>query len=119
MDEDAGLHIARGVDVAVDAAAGHAAAGELAVVLEVDGVELLAAGDAPDLPDTVLHIAPLLGIQQQVGRRAHAHGHVVEVPSEVAALADEHIQELVAGDHLVVLGGVADGDAEGDAVLAH
>ena len=119
MDEDAGLHIARGVDVAVDAAAGHAAAGELAVILEVDGVEFLAAGDAPDLPDAVFHIAPLLGIQQQVGGGAHAHGHVVEVPGEVAALADEHIQKLIAGDHLVVLGGVADGDAEGDAVLLH
>ena len=28
VDEDAGLHVARGVDVAVDAAAGHAAAGD-------------------------------------------------------------------------------------------
>ena len=40
MDEHAGLHITRGVDMAIDPAAGHAAAGKLAVVLEVDAIQL-------------------------------------------------------------------------------
>lgn len=39
MDEHAGLHITCGVDMAIDPAAGHAAAGKLAVVLEVDAIQ--------------------------------------------------------------------------------
>ena len=45
MDKDAGLHVARGVDVAVDAPTGNAAAGELAVGEEAGvGAELLGLG---------------------------------------------------------------------------
>ena len=119
VDKHAGLHVARGIDVAVDAAAGYAAAGKLAVVLEVDAVELLAAGDAANFPDAVLHVGALLRRQQQVGGGIDAHGHIVEVPGEHAALADQQVEELVAGDHLIVLAGVADGHAEGDAVAVH
>ena len=119
MDEHAGLHIACGVDVAVDAPARHAAAGELAVVLKVDAVQLLAAGDAADLTDAILHVGALLRRQQQGGVGVQSHGHVVEVPGEHAALGDEQVEELVAGDDLVVPAGITDGDAEGDAMAAH
>ena len=119
MDKDAGLHIAGRIDVAVDAPAGHAAARKLAVILEVDAVELLAAGHTADLPHTVFHVGALLGGQQQIGGGAHADRHIVEVPGEDAALADEQIQKFIAGDGLVVFRGVADGHAEGDLVAVH
>ena len=119
MDEHAGLDVARGVDVAVELAAGDAAACELAVILEVDGEDLLAAGETADLAHAVFHIGALLGIKQQVGRRAHADGHVVEVPGEEAALGDEQVEELVTRDDLVVLARVADGHAERDVVFVH
>ena len=119
VNKHAGLHVARRIDVAVDAAAGYAAAGKLAVVLEVDAVELLAAGDAANFTDAVLHIGALLRRQQQVGGGIDAHGHIVEVPCEHAALADQQVEEFVAGDHLIVLAGVADGHTEGDAVAGY
>ena len=43
----------------------------------------------------------------------------MEIPRKNAALGDQQIQKLVAGDHLVVPAGVADGHAEGDAVAVH
>ncbi len=95
------------------------AAGKLAVVLKVDAVQLLAAGETPDLPHPVLHIGPLFRRKQQGGVGVQAHGHVVEVPGKHAALGDQQIQEVIAGDHLVVPAGVADGNAEGDAVAVH
>lgn len=45
--------------------------------------------------------------------------HVVEVPGEDAALADEQIQKFIAGDGLIILGGVANGNAEGNLVAVH
>ena len=103
MDEHTGLHITRGVDMAIDPAAGHAAAGKLAVVLEVDAIQLLAAGHATDLADAVFHIRALLRRQQQIGRGIDAHGHIVEVPREDAALGNQQIEEVVACDDLIVL----------------
>ena len=83
-----------------------------------DAVQFLAAGDAADFTDPVLHIGPLLRCQQEGGVGVQSHGHVVEVPRKDAALGDQQVQEFVAGDHLVVPAGVADGDAEGNAVAA-
>jgi hypothetical protein len=54
VDEDAGLHVAAGVDVAEHAAAGDAAADELAVVLEVHGHDGLAALVVAHLADAVI-----------------------------------------------------------------
>ena len=119
VDKDAGLHITCRIDMAVDAAAGHAAARKFTVILEIDAVKLLAAGHAADLTHTVFHVGALLGGQQQVGGGAHADRHIVEVPRKDAALADEQIQKFIAGDGLVVFGGVADGHAEGDLVAVH
>ena len=51
VDKDAGLHVASRVDVGVLTAAGNAAVDVLAVVLEVDAEDGLAAGVAADLAD--------------------------------------------------------------------
>lgn len=72
MDKDTGLHITGRIDVAVNAPAGHTAAGKFTVILEIDAVELLTAGHAADLAHTVFHVGALLGGQQQLGGGAHA-----------------------------------------------
>ena len=119
VNEDAGLNVARGVDVAVDPAASHAAAGKLAVVLEIDAVELFSARDPANLAHAVLHINPLLGAQKKRRVRVLPDGHIVEVPRKDTALGDEKIQKFVARDDLVVSARVADGNAERDTVAAH
>ena len=119
VNEDAGLNVARGVDVAVDPAASHAAVGKLAVVLEIDAVELFSACDPADLAHAVFHIDPLLRGQKQRGICVLPDGHIVEVPRKDAALGDEKIQKFVARDDLVVSARVADGNAERDTVAAH
>ena len=55
VDKDARLHIAGGVDVGILATAGNAAVDVLAIVLEVDAEDGLAAGVAADLAYTVDH----------------------------------------------------------------
>ena len=112
VDKDAGLHVARRVDVGILAAAGNAAVDVLAVVLEVNAEDRLAAGVAADLAHAVDHILTLLGVQHQVNVCTVADGHIVEVPVEAHTVADEHIHELIARDGLVVGAGVADGGAE-------
>lgn len=119
MDEYAGLHIAVGVDVSILAAAGDTAVNVLAVVLEVNAENLLAAGKAADLAYTLDHVLTLFGIQHQVNVSTIADGHIVEVPVEAHAVADEHIHEFIAGNSLVVGGSVADGGTKQQAVLFH
>ena len=43
----------------------------------------------------------------------------MEVPGEDAALTDEQIEEFIAGNGLIILGSVANGNAEGDLVAVH
>ena len=105
--------------MAVDSAARDAAAGKLAVVLEVDAVQLLAARYAANFAHAVFHIRPLLGGQKQRRVRILPNGHVVEIPREDAALGNEQIQKFVARNDLIVFARVADGYAEGNAVAAH
>ena len=117
MDEYAGLHIAVGVDVSILAYAGDTAVNVLAVVLEVNAENLLASGKAADLAYTLDHVLTLFGIQHQVNVSTIADGHIVEVPVEAHAVADEHIHEFIAGNSLVVGGSVADGGTKQQAVL--
>ena len=119
MDEDAGLHVAAGVDVAVRTAAGDAAAHVLAVVLEVHGEDGLATLDGTDLADAVEHVLALLDRGHEVGIGAVADGHVVEVPRIAAALGDDQVHELVGRDALDVGAGIAGGRAVEQAVLVH
>ena len=88
VDKDAGLHIAGRVDVGVLTAAGNATVDVLAIVLEVDAEDGLAAGVAADLAYTVDHIFTLLGVQHQVDVGPVTDGHVVEVPVEAHTVAD-------------------------------
>ena len=108
VDEDAGVHIAIGVDVEVAPPAGDAAAHILRVVLEVHGEEGLLR---PELPDAAIDRLPLLRGGQQLRRGVVAHGHVVEVPDEVGPHPDELVVVLLRGDGVVVRAGVAGGDA--------
>ena len=64
------------------AAAGNAAVNVLAVILEVDAEDRLAAGKAADLTDAVDHVLALLGVEHQIDIRAVTDGHVMEVPVE-------------------------------------
>jgi hypothetical protein len=105
--------------VAEHAAAGDAAAHELAVVLEVHREDGLAALVAADVADAVQHVLALLDGGHEVGVGALAHGHVVEVPGPAAALVDEHLEVLVGGDGLGVGARVGGGGAEEQAVLVH
>ena len=65
------------------------------------------------------HVLALLGVEHQIDIRAVTDGHVMEVPVEAHAVADEHIHELIACDSLIVSAGVADGGAEQQTVLLH
>ena len=119
VDEDTGLHVATGVDVAVDAASRDAAAHILAVVLEVHGEDGLAALDAADLADAVQHVLALLDGGHEVGVGALPHRHVVEEPGPAAALLDDEVEELVARDALRVLARVGGGGAVEQTVRLH
>ena len=96
--------------------AGDAATHELAVVLEVHGIERDITVGGTDEPDTVDHGPPLLRRGHELRHGVVAHRHVVEVEAEMRALFRQEVQELVAGDRLDVVPGVADGGAEDDAV---
>ena len=119
VDEYAGFGVAVGVDVEIVPSAGNAAAHELAVVLEVHGVDLLAALVGADLANALDHILALFRRGHQLGGSAVAGGHEVEIPGEHAALFDFQIQELVGCDHLGVGTGIAHGGAIDQAVAVH
>lgn len=118
MDKYARFDVAVRVDMAVVAAAGDAAVDVLAVVLEVDGKNRLAAFGAADFTDAANHVGALLGCRQEVQGSIVADRHVMEIPREPDALLDEEVQEFVGRDRIDILAGIADGRAEEDAVLA-
>ena len=117
VDEHAGLGVTGRVDVEVVAAAGDAAAHELAVVLEVHGVERDIARRRAQIADTVDHILALFRGGHQLRGGFVAHGHIVEVEAEVCPLLAQEPHERIVGDGVDVLAGVADGGAEDNAVL--
>ncbi len=116
MDENARLHIAVGIDMAVIPAAGNTAAHKLPVILEVKGKQLLSALHGTDLTDPVEHICTLFHRRHQLRRRIVADGHIMEIPGITAALFNNHIQEFVACHRLHIISGIADGGAENQAV---
>ncbi len=73
--------------MAIIAAAGDATVDVLAVVLEVDGKNRLAAFDAADFTDAAYHVGPLLGCRQEVQGSIVADRHVMEIPREPDAFA--------------------------------
>ena len=118
MNEDAGFHIAVRVDVAVVLAAGDTAVYHLTIVLEINGEDRKAGLIAADFADSVIHIFALLRIQKQGSGGLVSDRHVVEVPGEVHTLVDQHLQELIACDGLVVDRGVADRGSDRQMMLA-
>ena len=118
VDEHAGLNVTAGIDVAVHASAGNAAAHVLAIVLEVHGEDLLAALDAAHLANAILHVRALLDSGHQIGIGTGADRHVMEVPDETAALVDDHVKVLVGADGFHIVARVCNGDAVDQAMRA-
>ena len=110
VDEGAGLDVAVGVDVQVVAACGDAATDIFAVIPEVHREEGLGLAERAYL---TVHELALLGGGHEVGGRAAADGHVGEEPAELGAHLHHPVEVLLAADHLVILRGVAAGNAEG------
>ena len=72
-----------------------------------------------DPADSLNHVLALFRCQEKIRACSASDRHVMEVPEHLAALLDQHVQELVAGDDLVVDGCVADGCPEQALVLLH
>ena len=117
VDEHTGLSITGRVDVEVVAAAGDAAAHELAIVLEVHGVERDIALGRAQIADTVDHILALFRGRHQLRGGLVAHRHIVEIEAEMRALLAQETHERIVGDSVDVLAGIADGGAKDNAVL--
>ena len=117
VDEHAGLRIAARVDVEVVSSARDAAADELAVVLEVHGIELDVTLRGAEIADPLDHLFPLLRCGHELRNGVVADRHVVEVEAVSRALGGDEAQELLAGDGVDIRAGVADRRAEDDAVL--
>lgn len=56
---------------------------------------------------------------QKIGRSVHADGHIVEVPRKGAALANQHIQKLIARHVKIVLARVAYRHTERNFIRVH
>ena len=113
VNEQAGFHVARGINMHIPFAARDAAATELAVVLEVNGKQRLAVLDVPNPADAVFHIHALFRRQKQIDQGVYARRHIMEIPRKSAALVDDHIEEFVACHTEVIPAGVTDRDAKG------
>ena len=108
MDEYAGLCVSGRVDVEVLTAAGDAAVHILTVILEIHGEELNVALRVTDMTDALDDFHTLLRSRKQVGNRVVADRHIVEEEAEAGALLRQEAEELVAGDGVEVVFGVAD-----------
>lgn len=85
MDEYARLHIAVGIDMAIVPSACNAAAYKLSIILEVHGIDWLAAFHCPDFPYPVVHVLSLLLRWKKFRRRIVSHRHIMEIPGKPAA----------------------------------
>lgn len=108
MDENAGIHIAIGVDVEISAPPDDAAAHIFGIALEIHGKEGLAG--APLTQAAIDHFA-LLRAGQKFRRGIIAHGHAMEIPDEIRALFDQHIEGFLRGDAFIIDAGTAGGNA--------
>ena len=79
MDENAGLHVACGVDVEVIPAAGNAAADIFAVVLEVHDEKGLAAFAVSGFSQPFIHMLALLRGRNKFNGSVVADRHEAEV----------------------------------------
>ena len=119
MNKYTRIYITICIDMQITASSSYTSSNILAIILEVDAEDRLAAGKAADLAYTLDHVLTLFGIQHQVNVSTIADGHIVEVPVEANTMADEHIHEFIAGNSLVVGGSVADAGTKQQAVHFH
>ena len=82
MNENAGLHVALGVDVEIVSAARNTAADIFGVVLEIHNEHGLAALRISDLAKPFIHLNSLLGRGNKVNNGVLADRHIVEIKSE-------------------------------------
>ena len=119
MNEYTGFHIPIGIDMTVVSAACDTAAHIFTIVLEVKGEDGLTALHGTDLTDAVIHILSLIRIRKQFTGCLISYRHIMEVPAESGTLFNDHIQEFITGDYLIVFAGVADRSTEDQTVLLH
>ena len=117
MDEYTRFHVAIGVDMAIVPATGYTSVNILTVVLEIDGKNRFTAFDTADFADTAYHIGPLFFRRHQVRRRVVTDGHIMEIPGEISALADQQVEKIIRCNRFNILAGVTDGRAKDDAVF--
>ena len=114
MDEYAGVYVTGCIDVQVVTASGYAAMYELGIVLEIHGEDGFCL---TILSDPAVNGLTLIRVRHQLGNSIVSNGHIVEEPCEQSAVLDHHIEELLAGDILIVCTGVAGGNTKGQLVI--
>ena len=119
MDEYAGLHISGRIDMCVLPPSCNTSVDIFAVILEVNAENLLTTGQATDLANSVDHILSLLCVQHQIHVCTITDRHIMEVPVETDAVADQHVDELVACNSLVVLTRITNGSTIKQSMLLH
>ncbi len=102
-----GIHITVGVDMEVTASARDTPAHKFSVVLEVHGKERLALAQ---IPDTAIDSLTLLRLGHQLRHSVVAHGHIMEIPDEIRALFNQHIEVFLGSNTVIVHAGIARGN---------
>lgn len=108
VNEDAGLGISGRVNVEVLTSRGDAAVDILAVILEVHGEELNVTVRLTNMTDSLNNLHALFRCRKQVKNCVVTNGHVVEEESETGTLFGQEAEEVVAGDGVEIVLGVAD-----------
>ena len=103
MDKYARFYVTVWIDVTVESSSGDTSADKLTVILEVKYKEWLASFKSSDLTDSVVHIFSLLRCQKQICCCFISDRHIMEIPCIANTFVDQHIQEFIAGNGLVVL----------------
>ena len=114
MDEYAGVYVTGCIDVQVVTASGYAAMYELGIVLKIHGEDGFCF---TILSDPAVNSLTLIRVRHQLGNSIVSNGHIMEEPCEQSAVLDHHIEELLAGDILIVCAGVAGGNTKGQLVI--
>ena len=95
VNENAGLHIPVGIDMTIVFTPGNTAADKLPVILKIHQENRFSPLKGPHLPNSVIHIFPLLRCRKQFRRRIISHRHIVEEPGKGNALFYKEIQKRI------------------------
>lgn len=95
VNEDARLDVPVRIDVAVATSAGDAAVHLVSVILEIHQPDRFAALVSSDIADPANHVFALRRRRHQVHVRIISDRHIVEIPAELDAFADQEVQKNV------------------------